>query len=509
MGNNSQMQFAVERTPVVFAPTGLLQRKCDCGQHTIAGGECSSCREEHEGTLQRSAINHSESHTSGGVPPIVHEVLRSPGQSLELAARAFFEPRFGHDFSGVRVHTDAKAAASARAVNARAYTVGENVVFGTGQFNPTAQAGQRLLAHELAHVMQQTNGPTAVQHSSLAISKPDDAGEREADQIADAVMDSSGITSVHTDSGSSDGLAGLQRTIGDGHDLQSVRFAGDLVLEACFDAERSLRVGSRGEAVGKIQQALIDAGFPLPEAGADGIFGAETQTALQGFQRENGLVADGVVGPNTIGSLDALFASGPQPVPENRELTEEELVALRPVAQTTPDGNAFGPTDPAHRGCLGNRFFFRGSVVNTTTAANGVSAVTAQLREPPAEAAPCSCGCGLFRQFIRGFWRAGSATAAKRFDITSCGTTINMNEATFTEEFVNCITGNAPISAGCNRTQADGPGWQSGLTNGTFVQMHLVLRYQMWDQCRGQSLGMADHVLDISGSNHPRTVTFT
>lgn len=198
--------------------------------------------------------------------------------------------------------------------------------------------------------------------------------------------------------------------------------------------------------------------------------------------------------------------------PQYRELSEEELAAIQPVAQaaTTPDGNAIGPTDAAHRGCIGNRFFFRrGTDVNTTTAAQGVSNVTSQLSDPPAEGADCSCGCGLFRQFIRGFWRAGSPTAAKQFTIGSCGTTITMNESTFTEEFVNCITGGAPIGPGCNRNQADAPGFASGLTEGTFVQMHLVLRYQMWDQCRGRSLGFADHTLDISGSNSPRTITFT
>ena len=147
--------------------------------------------------------------------------------------------------------------------------------------------------------------------------------------------------------------------------------------------------------------------------------------------------------------------------------------------------------------------------MNTTTAAQGISAVTARLGQPPADAAECSCGCGLFRQFIRGFWRAGTPTSAKQPNIVSCGNSITLNETIFTEEFVNCITGNAPISAGCNRVQADAPGASSGLTEGMFFEMHLELRYQMWDQCRGRSLGQAVHVLDISGSNSPRTIRFT
>jgi len=70
------------------------------------------------------------------VPPIVHDVLRSSGQPLDAGTRAFFEPRFGHDLSRVRVHTDQRAAESARAVDALAYTVGKNIVFGSGGFRP-------------------------------------------------------------------------------------------------------------------------------------------------------------------------------------------------------------------------------------------------------------------------------------------------------------------------------------------------------------------------------------
>jgi hypothetical protein len=88
-------------------------------------------------------------------PLIVHQVLHSPGQSLDPTIRAFMEPRFGHDFSRVRVHTDTKAAESARAVDALAYTVGQDVVFAAGQYDPASQARKHLLAHELTHVVQQ------------------------------------------------------------------------------------------------------------------------------------------------------------------------------------------------------------------------------------------------------------------------------------------------------------------------------------------------------------------
>jgi hypothetical protein len=97
------------------------------------------------------------------------------------------EPRFGHDFSGVRVHTDAKAAESARAVNALAYAVGRDVVFGESQYTPHTSAGKKLLAHELTHTLQQGQGKQnfgEARHMSM----PEDAGEREAARISDMVL---------------------------------------------------------------------------------------------------------------------------------------------------------------------------------------------------------------------------------------------------------------------------------------------------------------------------------
>jgi hypothetical protein len=93
------------------------------------------------------------------------------------------EPRFGPDFSGVRVHTDAKAAESVRAVNALAYTVGQHVVFGAGQYVPDTDAGKKLMAHELVHVVQQ-GMPSALPDAGLAIDSPDSVYERQADQLA-------------------------------------------------------------------------------------------------------------------------------------------------------------------------------------------------------------------------------------------------------------------------------------------------------------------------------------
>lgn len=123
-------------------------------------------------------------------PAIVDEVLRSGGgRSLGAGTRAYFEPRFGYDFGKVRVHDDLLADRSARALSAVAYTVGHDVVFRRGTYSPEATDGRRLLAHELAHVVQQSTG---VVHSApsgtLAVVPAVDRSEREADRMANAVV---------------------------------------------------------------------------------------------------------------------------------------------------------------------------------------------------------------------------------------------------------------------------------------------------------------------------------
>jgi len=165
-----------------------LQRKCACGSYEAGGGECDKCRKDGK-KLQRKALS---CETPEGLPAIVHDVLASSGHPLDAGTRAWMEPRFGHDFSGVRVHTDARAAESARAVNALAYTVGSEVVFGAGRYAPSTERGSRLLAHELTHVVQQSrSGASAPQ--AKAISEPSDAAEIEAEATAGCVMSGAAV----------------------------------------------------------------------------------------------------------------------------------------------------------------------------------------------------------------------------------------------------------------------------------------------------------------------------
>ncbi len=178
------------KTLAPAAPQGMLQRtpalaggarKCACGGTPGPSGECEECRKKRLGTLQRSPGGQAP---AGLAPPIVHDVLRSPGQPLEAGSRGLMESRFGHDFSRVRVHADAQAADSARAVNAHAYTVGKSIVFGAGRYALETDAGRRLLAHELTHVLQQGEGVSSAP-GKLAIGQSDTPEERAAERAAE------------------------------------------------------------------------------------------------------------------------------------------------------------------------------------------------------------------------------------------------------------------------------------------------------------------------------------
>lgn len=175
--------------------SSVLQRKCDCGNKTLSEDGCTACANkknalqrkfsigasndplEHEAdrvadqVMSRKSsstissapvkIQCSSSNTLSReetVPSSVNSVLARSGSPIRSGLRRNMETRFGHDFSKVRIHTDNLASRSAHDVNARAYTVGNNIVFANGQYAPSSQAGNRLLAHELTHTVQQASG---------------------------------------------------------------------------------------------------------------------------------------------------------------------------------------------------------------------------------------------------------------------------------------------------------------------------------------------------------------
>lgn len=193
--------------------------------------------------------------------------LQGRGQTLAPADREFFEPLWGFDFASVRIHSDDQAARSAHSFGARAYSVGSNIVFGPGGYQPATVAGRHVLAHELAHVVQQSGGGPGLSASPMAV----------------------------------------QRLIGDGHDLASPWLAGDVALEGAFDNESGhfLRLGSQSTSVRRVQQLLFFLGFDIGPHGADGIFGSDTDAAVRAFQTIFAPPVDGIIGPITVGALDA------------------------------------------------------------------------------------------------------------------------------------------------------------------------------------------------------------
>jgi len=123
--------------------------------------QCAACEEEETPQKLQAKSVGAAAPAAGIAPPQVHAVVRQSGRPLDTATRNFFEPRLGVDLGAVRVHADAHAGDAARAVDARAFTVGENLVFAPGEFAPASDGGRHLLAHELAHVMQQRGGAAA------------------------------------------------------------------------------------------------------------------------------------------------------------------------------------------------------------------------------------------------------------------------------------------------------------------------------------------------------------
>lgn len=141
-------------------------------QKTAGNATVTAALEEEQPSLVKDVVN------SGGGTPLAGET------------RDFMESRFGADFGDVRVHTDSKASESARSVQAHAYTVGNDVVFQSGKYEPESESGKRMLAHELTHVVQQRSGPVAGTPApgGIQISHPSDSFERAAESSADRVM---------------------------------------------------------------------------------------------------------------------------------------------------------------------------------------------------------------------------------------------------------------------------------------------------------------------------------
>jgi hypothetical protein len=186
---------------VTSMPETKAKGACACG------GGCPKCQngQHAHGHVHMKSV-HANDMGEIPVPSSVNEVSHSSGQPLDASTRAFFEPRFGHDFSRVRVHTDSRAVESARAVNAIAYTIGRNVTFGSGRYEPTSTQGRYLLAHELTHVVQQGQGNIS---NGLAAGRPDDRHGQKAElavQTTSAELGASAIRLQRQPAGAGSGV---------------------------------------------------------------------------------------------------------------------------------------------------------------------------------------------------------------------------------------------------------------------------------------------------------------
>ena len=302
-------------------------------QRCSNGVECPDCRakrEQQEGTLQRAAVNTAP---TSAVPPIVHDVLSAPGQPLDRGTRAFMEPRFGHDFSGVRVHTDASAAQSARAVNALAYTVGRDVVFGTGQYMPETIGGKRLLAHELTHVAQQKD--VNAFEGQLTVGSPSSHFEQEADAVASQIARNESINIRPSLVSVSE--PGIQRDLATPQPDEPAPGQPDLTDEQirkaiAFNSARYDETNTRF-----IQRIL---GGPVK-----GIWTEENIVAIAATQEQYGLVKDGMVGFETF-----RFLNNEANLEHLSTGTENCLTAFTLIGPDTPIFRPVSPTQCAFEG---------------------------------------------------------------------------------------------------------------------------------------------------------------
>ena len=195
------------------------------------------------------------------------EGLRGAGVPLGEEARSGLEASFGADLSDVRVHTDERADALARRVNADAFSAGRDVFFRSGSYRPESPAGRSLLAHEVTHVLGESRPDAAVTSVKRQATATPDA------PVSETVGTEEGNPNAPADAGTS--------------------------------THPQIKWGSKGPAVEELQEKLNNAGAD-PALVVDGIFGPKTHSAVVSFQGDFGLATDGIVGPITWGMLDSV-----------------------------------------------------------------------------------------------------------------------------------------------------------------------------------------------------------
>ena len=232
-GGGAPMQAALAGHHPALSPAAVLHLQRTAGNAGVASlleadpDEQGSGHEGHGHTEQRS--------------PVLDIVGSGGGSGLDADTRSLMETRIGHDFGDVRVHTDAAASDSAKAVNAHAYTVGTDVVFQSGAYTPGTESGQRMLAHELTHVVQQKAGPVdgSPAAGGIRISDPSDRFEREADAVAERVMTAPASAAGATAGGPTAESPAIQRAESGEEETEDVQ---------AFSVQRQEEMEEEGEA---------------------------------------------------------------------------------------------------------------------------------------------------------------------------------------------------------------------------------------------------------------------
>ena len=243
----------------------------------------SACDEKKQ-KLKRSAVADEGVVIQGSTEAEIDTVRRSSGESLPDETRTDFESRFGADFSDVSIHTGSKADEAARSINAEAFTVGSDVAFRSGAYDPDSSSGKKLIAHELTHVVQQSGESVTGSDDTPRAAKerhgelPRDEEPQTAHEISDPAMTVQRFCELGGGSG------GQQVDEQDGTPL--------------------LRSGDRGQAVERLQELLDEAGIDIGDAGADGIYGGDTENAVRAFQEQYDLTVDGIAGDEVWSQLD-------------------------------------------------------------------------------------------------------------------------------------------------------------------------------------------------------------
>ncbi|MGK7930713.1 MAG: DUF4157 domain-containing protein [Microcystaceae cyanobacterium] len=341
------------------------------------GRKCRQCEEEEKRPTQKDG--------GGGktvIPSVqsgINQLRQGGGTALPSSIQRFMEPRFGQDFADVKVHTSPPAANLSQTLQARAFTVGQDIFFNRGEFQPSTSSGKELLAHELVHTLQQN--PSTIQRkggdfvcseavfdfAQLIVS-----GAFSGSEFADALAAEDFTirqlrdlkTQVRDLQTTSDplieaALEEIDNVISGRTDLDKVAFVpspcevgqsvsvnteawtGNQRLRSIAEGtEPPLKKGERGEGVKLVQQALLLWGCEyaaesvnlLPRYGDDGDFGREMQLGVKEFQKRNGLSVDGIVGFETLFNLQGVILINESSLlDQRREAFQQKLEKLKEI----------------------------------------------------------------------------------------------------------------------------------------------------------------------------------